>query len=346
MRTEGLYLNSIGVHLPPVVTVRTAVERGWYPADEEEYFRLTGAAVAGEVPAPELALRAARQAFERSPGTTPQDLDLMLYADVWHQGPEGWQPQYHLQRHLIPPDVLAVEVRHGCCGFFSALQLSARYLRPDGGAALIVGGDNHGTPLVDRWRMIDGCIMGDAGCALLVSRGSGIAEIMSVNVIVLPEAEAVNDGGVPMFPPDATVGRPLDFKGRNRDFRERLIETGGTAVLLAIQKTLMELVERTLDESGVTLEKLRRVAFPHGRWDDLEQRGLNWLGLSLADTTWVYGASIGHLGVSDQFVALDQLFATRQVEPGDHVMLVGLGAGTTMACAVLRILDVPGGSDG
>jgi 3-oxoacyl-[acyl-carrier-protein] synthase-3 len=151
--------------------------------------------------------------------------------------------------------------------------------------------------------MIEGTVMGDAGCALLVTTDTGLAELLSVNVTVLPEAEAVNDGGVPMFPPDATVGRPLDFAARNREFRKRLLAGAGTGVLLAIQKTLMELVDRTLDEAGIALSSVARVAFPHGRWDDLESRGLDWLGLTMADTTWEYGASIGHLGVSDQFVA-------------------------------------------
>jgi 3-oxoacyl-[acyl-carrier-protein] synthase-3 len=341
MHTPGLYLRSIGVHLPPVVTIETAVAEGRYPADEVEYFRLGGAAVAGDVPAPELALRAARHAFERSGGLSPRELDLMLYSDVWHQGPEGWEPQYYLQQHLVGGDVLAVEMRHGCCGMFSALQLTAGYLRPDGGTALLVGADNHGTPLVDRWRMIEGAVMGDAGCALLVTTEGGFAELRSINVVVLPEAEAVNEGVVPMFPPDATVGRPLDFAARNREFRKRLIGGNGADVMLAIQKTLLELVDRTLQEADVTLDEMARVAFPHGRWDDLEHRGVNWFGLTLADTTWDYGAQIGHLGVSDQFVALDHLLATGALAAGDHVLLIGLGAGTTMACAVLRILDIP-----
>jgi 3-oxoacyl-[acyl-carrier-protein] synthase-3 len=340
MRTSNLYLRSIGVFLPPVVSIAAAVAQGRYPADEVEYFRLGGAAVAGDLPAPELALRAARRAFDRSGGLVPRDLDLLLYADVWHQGPEGWEPQYYLQQHLVGGDVLAVEVRHGCCGMFSAIQIAARYLR-SGDTALLVGADNHGTPLVDRWRMIEGCVMGDAGCALLVTTDGGFAEVRSVNVTVLPEAEAVNDGGVPMFPPDATVARPLDFAARNREFRTRLLAGDGAGVMLAIQTTLMKLVDRTLDEAGLTLGDVTRVAFPHGRWDDLEHRGLNWLGLGLSDTTWEYGASIGHLGVSDQFVALDHLLSSGALVPGDHVLLVGLGAGTTMACAAVQILSIP-----
>lgn len=341
MLTPDTYLRSIGVYLPVVVSIETAIAEGRYPAGEAEYFRLRGAAVAGEIPAPELALRAARYAFERSGGVSPGDLDLLLYTDVWHQGPEGWDPQYYLQQHLVGGDVLAVELRHGCCGLFSALQLTAGYLRPDGGTALLVGADNHGTPLVDRWRMIEGTVMGDAGCALLITTDAGFAQVRSVNVTVLPEAEAVNDGGVPMFPPDATVGRPLDFAARNREFRKRLLEGDGADVMLAIQKTLLELVDRTLKEAGITLSEVTRVAFPHGRRDDLEHRGLNWFGLTIADTTWEFGAGVGHLGVSDQFVALDHLLATGALAAGDHVLLIGLGAGTTMACAVLEILSIP-----
>jgi len=343
MRTPGTYVRSIGVHLPPVTAIGTAITSGRYPADEAERFGLGGAAVAGEVPAPELALRAARHAFERSGGLLPADLDLLLYADVWHQGPAGWQPQYYLQQHLTGGDVLAIELRHGCCGLFSALEVAASYLRADAArhAALLVGADNHGTPLVDRWRMFAGTVMGDAGCALLVTTDGGIAEVLSVSLTTLCEAEPVNDGGVPMFPPDATVGRPLDFVARNRDFRERLMAQGGTSLLLGVQRTLMELIDQTLAEAGIALPDVARVAFPHGRRDDLENGAVAWLGLTLADTTWEYGASIGHLGVSDQFVALDHLLATGALAAGDHVLLIGLGAGITLAAAVLRILDLP-----
>ncbi|MEV1170782.1 ketoacyl-ACP synthase III family protein [Nonomuraea sp. NPDC049784] len=323
-----------------MVTIETAVAEGRYPADEVEHFRLAGAAVAGDIPAPELGLRAARHAFERSGGLSPHGLDLMLYCDVWHQGPEGWAPQYYLQQHLVGGDVPAIELRQGCCGLFNALQLTAGYLRP-GGTALLVGADNHGTPLVDRWRMIEGTVMGDAGCALLVTTDTGFAELRSVNVTVLPEAEAVNDGGVPMFPPDATVGRPLDFAARNLEFRKRLLNGDGARVMLAIETTMMELVDRTLKEAEITLDDVARVAFPHVRRDDVEHRGVNWFGVTLADTTWEYGARIGHLGVSDQFVALDHLLASGALAPGDHMLLVGFGAGTTLACAVLRILDIP-----
>ena len=103
----------------------------------------------------------------------------------------------------------------------------------------------------------------------------------------------------------------------------------------------MELVDQTLAEAGIALADVARVAFPHGRRDELCSGAMSWLGLEIADTTWEFGASIGHLGVSDQFVALDHLLASGALAAGDHVLLIGFGAGITLSCAALRIVDIP-----
>jgi 3-oxoacyl-[acyl-carrier-protein] synthase III len=344
MRTRGTFIRSVGGFLPDVISVEHAIAEGWYSAEDAAYFGILGAAVAGDLPAPEMAVLAAREAFERSRGRSPQELDLLLYTDVWHQGPDGWQPQYYVQQHLTGGDVLSIELRHGCCGLFSALQLASSYLAavPDRRTALLVGADNHGTPLVDRWRMIEGTVMGDAGCAVLLDVEAGPLELLAVNLTTVPEAEAVNDGSVPLFPPDATIGRPLDFRTRNEEFRKRLLDRRGNGVLLTVQSKLMELVETTLAESGIGMSDVTRVAFPHGRRDDLEERGLNWLDIPLGRSTWDFGRRVGHLGVADQFIALAHILENREISPGDHVLLVGLGAGTTMACAVVRVLEEGG----
>ncbi len=309
MRTPGIYLRSIGVHLPPVANIDAAVAPDSCPADEAGCFRLGGAAVAGEIPAPELALRAATQAFDRSAGLAMADLDLLVYTDVWHQGPDGWQPQYYLQ--LTGGDVRAIELRQGYCGLFSAMEMAASYLQaePCRRAALLVGADNYGTPPIDPGRRFARTVMGDGGCALLLTTDGGFAEVLAVNLAATCDAGPVSDGG--------------------------------TGALIEVNKILTDLVDRTLAEAGITLSDVARVAFPHGRRDDLENGAFAWLGLTMADTTWEYGAGIGHLGVSDQFVALEHLLATEELTAGDHVLLIGLGADITVSCAALRILRKP-----
>ncbi|QYC45218.1 hypothetical protein Nocox_38340 [Nonomuraea coxensis DSM 45129] len=334
-----MFVRSLGVFVPDVVSVEQAVEEGLYPPEEAERFQQLGAAVAGDLPAPEMARRAVLDAYERWGESSPKELDLLLYPSVWHQGPNGWQPQHYLQMHLLGGAVPAYEIRSGCVGMISSLELAASYLRADAGreTALVVSADNHGTPLVDRWRMTPGALIGDAACALVLGKDYGMAELLAVNATTIPEADAVNDGAYPLFPPDATVGRGLSFGDRHEEFRQRLLKERGTGIHLTIQKTMMQQVEQTLDEAGIELSDITRVAFPHGRREDLDGQ-MSWLGIELDQTTWDYGRRVGHCGAVDQFIAFEHLLATGGLVPGDHLLMVGFGSGTSVAAAAFRVL--------
>ncbi|WP_378789760.1 ketoacyl-ACP synthase III family protein [Nonomuraea fastidiosa] len=129
MRYADTYIAGVGAFVPrTVVSVEKAVAKGWYPAEEADLHQLAGAAVAGDLPAPEMALHAARSALKRS-GRAPGDLGLLLYASTWHQGPDGWPPHSYLQRHLVGGDALATEIRQGCNGMFIAMELAAGHLK-------------------------------------------------------------------------------------------------------------------------------------------------------------------------------------------------------------------------
>jgi 3-oxoacyl-[acyl-carrier-protein] synthase-3 len=335
-----MFVRSLGVFVPDIVSVEQAVREGRYPAEEVERFQQIGAAVAGDVPAPEMARRAVLDAYDRWGESSPRELDLLLYPSVWHQGPNGWQPQHYLQMHLLGGHVPAFEIRSGCVGMISSLELAASYLRADPRreTAMVVSADNHGTPLVDRWRMTPGAVIGDAACALVLGKEYGMAELLAVNVTTIPEADAVNDGGYPLFPPDATVGRGLSFGDRHEEFRQRLLKAHGTGIHLTIQKTMMQQVEQTLDEAGIGFADITRVAFPHGRREDLDGQ-MSWLGIEEEQTTWDYGRRVGHCGAVDQFIAFEHLIATGGLVAGDHLLMVGFGSGTSVAAAAFRVLS-------
>ncbi|HEX4812297.1 MAG TPA: ketoacyl-ACP synthase III family protein [Nonomuraea sp.] len=322
------------------MSVEEAVREGWYPAEEAEQYQQIGAAVAGDMPAPEMARLAVLDAYDRWGESSPRDLDLLLYPSVWHQGPNGWQPQHYLQMHLLGGNVPAFEIRSGCVGMISSLLLAASYLQADQDreTAMVVSADNHGTPLVDRWRMMPGAVMGDAACALVLGKGYGMAELLSVNEATVPEAEAVNDSTYPLFPPDATVGRELNFGDRRDELRRELLKERGTGIYLITHKATMLLVEQTLDEAGIGLADVTRVAFRHGRRDRLDAQ-LALLGFDVEQTTWDYGRRVGHCGAVDQFIAFDHLLATGGLAPGDHLLVVGYGSGVSIATAVFRILS-------
>ncbi|MGZ3145660.1 ketoacyl-ACP synthase III family protein [Lentzea chajnantorensis] len=334
---RDVYIKGIGVHLPPVVGIESAVAQGLYPAEEVELHQLAGAAVAGEVPAPEMALLAAQDAFKRT-GHDPHDVGVLLYADSWHQGPDGWQPQYHLQRHLLGGDVLAVEVRMGCNGMFGALELGAAHVLAGRGNALLVASDNFGTPMMDRWRMGPGYVAGDAASAVILSREPGFARLLAVASVAVPEAEQMHRGDEPLFPPGPTVGAPLDFVARNAAYKSRMVSSGeGTGALIRIHQQTLSVVERVLDEAGIGLGDVTRVAYMNYSREIVEQRCMAALGLGMSRSTWEFGRTVGHLGASDQVVSLDHLLSAGELGPGDHLLMLGVGPGVTLSAAVVGI---------
>ncbi|MFC9088673.1 ketoacyl-ACP synthase III family protein [Nocardiopsis dassonvillei] len=346
MKTPELWIRGLGVYLPEArVSVRSAVERGLTTAEEAAVHDMAGAAVADDLPAPEMALRSAREAFERA-GASPDDVRVLLYADTWHQGPDGWFPQYHLQHHLVRGDVIAAEVRQGCNALFTAMELCVPHLReaPEDATALLVAADNFGTPGVDRWRS-GAFVLGDGACSVLLGRRPGPARVLAVGSMVVPELEQHHRSGEPDFPPAATTGSLLDFRARARDHaRQGERDPEVNIAWFTLQKKMMLLVGRTLAEAGVGFGDISRAAFGNLGPEAVEHRWMEVLGLPMERSTWEHGRTIGHIGAADPFIGLRHLMDEGEVGPGDHVILGGLGSGMTVSCAVVRIAEPPSGS--
>ncbi|WP_223830655.1 ketoacyl-ACP synthase III family protein [Nocardiopsis quinghaiensis] len=345
MRTKDLFLSGLGVFVPDTVSTDTAVGEGLCPPELVKEGDMTGAAVANGLPAPEMALRAARAALDQSGGVSPEDLSLLLYADTWHQGPDGWFPQSYLQRCLGTGDALSLEIRQGCNAVFGGLELAAPLLAQcpgDSGSALIVASDNYGTPRMNRWTA-GPSFFGDGASALVLTRAPGFARVLSVNSMTVAELEETHRFGEPLFPPAATTGAPVDFVTREEEFGAHLAEQGTESELwIRLHHKMLLAVSRSMSEAGVTYTDLTRAAFTSLGPDDMEHRWMELLAMPMSKSTWDYSRHIGHIGASDPFIGLHHLVTTGQVGPGDHVILGGIGSGVTVSCAVVEILDDAG----
>jgi 3-oxoacyl-[acyl-carrier-protein] synthase III len=255
MKTPGLFLAGLGVYLPEVVSAREAVESGLYA---EEHFRSrgwTGAAVARDMPAPDMAILAAKQALERS-GHHASDIGVHLHACGAHvQGPEGWSAQHYVLRHVADTDVTSYRIWQSCNGMMGALELAACLLLavPERAAALLTGADNLGTPEIDRWDPgLDNAIFGDAGSAAVLSRRSGFARLLAISSASLSDAEELYRGTAPLFPPPrASAGQPFkarDWLGGDQAFAENLAE-----VVARQAEVRTEVALRVLAEADITL---------------------------------------------------------------------------------------------
>jgi 3-oxoacyl-[acyl-carrier-protein] synthase III len=339
MRTPGLFVQGTGVCVADRIAVKDSVSAGWYESDEAEATGYVSIAVAGDVSAPELALAAARQALDRAE-VSPASLSHLFHIDVYHSGPEGWLPYAYLQRQLGADEALGTGIRQGCNGMFGALLLADAALRaaPAGRTALLVSADNFGSPLLDRWQCNPGLVMADGAAALVLSRTPGFAEVLSVVSVTMTELEALHRGATPLHPADVTLGRQLDFGARYAEFAG----SGGFGPGSGVEfvQRFAGLVDLLLDEAGVELDQITRIAFNHAGRELVEDR-LSPLGVPLKRTTWEYGSTVGHVGAADQVLAFDHLLDSGEVGPGSHLLMLGVGPGVNIAGAVIRVLAAP-----
>jgi clorobiocin biosynthesis protein CloN2 len=341
MQTRGTYLAGLGVYIPEPQSIDSAVEQGLVTHRLAAESGLSGVAVAGDMPPYEMALQAATGALKSS-GLSAADIDLLLYTGVWHQGPDGWGPQYYLQRNLLGDDLLAVEVKNGCNGFFSALELAIPFLRvcPDGHGALVAASDNFGTPLINRWEHAGGlAFLGDAATAVVLTRSPGFAEVLCVCSDGFSEMEEAHRSGEPLFPPGVTIGATVHFGNRADKFRDAAIAEGRwMRFLLGHQERNVRSVANALEESGLQASKIKYVV-SHSMPRQSAVSYLKLLGFPFERSPWEFSRTVGHLGASDHVAALNYLLSENRVEPGDHVLFCGFSPGLTYKSAVIRIIE-------
>lgn len=343
MRVAEMFIKGIGVYVPPTVSAEWAVEQGLYPEEIAKVSGLVSAAVAGDVPAPEMALRAAQEAVKRC-GHSPSDFDLMLCPATWYLGPEGWLWHSYLQDKLTGGDVLAMEIRQGCGGMIGGMELAASYLKaePERRTALLVAADNYGTPLMDRWNS-GGYILGDAASAVILGKEPGFAQLLSVATASVPGFDVdMEYTAEPLFPPGILVGRGANYKIRQQHLlSSKEGKAAAAARMLKVHQKTAALVEKVLAEAGITTDDVKRVAIQNVNREIVDKRGMLVMGIDYEKSTWEYGRTVGHCGASDQILSFEHLLATGELGAGDYLLIYGSGPGITISFAVVKVLENP-----
>ncbi|WP_433338434.1 ketoacyl-ACP synthase III family protein [Spirillospora sp. CA-294931] len=337
MRCDGLFIAGVAHRLPPMTDVAEALADGRYDPGEQAFNEYAGVTVAeSEAPA-EMAAHAARRALERS-GVPADDVSLLLHASAWFQGLDYWPAASYVHREVLRGSrhAPALDVQQMCNGALGAVELAASHLMavPTRAAALVTAADRFGGPAFDRWRGdVRGIVYGDGAAAAVLAR-RGFARLASVATVVDTELEGMYRGDVPF---SREPGRPVDVRARRRQFAA----AGGLGVATRTTEGLTEAVGLALDEAGVKIGDIARSVFPNVGRQVLRTRYAAPLGLDPDRTTWEFGRRTGHVGAADQFTGLAHLAETGALTPGDHVLLVGIGAGFSWTCAVLEITFRP-----
>jgi 3-oxoacyl-[acyl-carrier-protein] synthase-3 len=343
VRLDDTFIAGLGSYVPAErVTVADAVAQGRCDPALQDEVGWEAAHVAGDLPAPEMALAAARTAMRRAAAAerlTPDNYALLVHASVTHQGPDSWTPQHFLQAATIGGNGFAVHLRDGCQAMLAALDVAAGYLAgaPARTAALVTAADNWGHPLVDRWTCQPQTVLSDAGAAVVLSRRGGFARVRAIGGAAVPELEEMSRTEDPLFPPPVTVGAPMDLAPRHRaNVGDRPFDE----LFWQVQRGHAELVARTLDEADTRPEDVAKVATIFTVNPTFLTEVVESLGLPAGSTAWLpeHSRGFGHAGCADPVLGLTHLVETGQVGPGDRVLLLGSTWMIARTCALVEIV--------
>jgi 3-oxoacyl-[acyl-carrier-protein] synthase-3 len=341
MKFESIYLSAIGTCTPPAESAADAVSAGLYDAAEFAESGLRSVLSARSWSAPEMTVVAAREALER--WGERAGIDMLLHSSVFFQGPEMWSAPAYVARELGLTGIQALEVRNGCNGVLSSMELAARLLGEPGGsdgAILVTTGDNFTSPLFNRWAISSmGLVAGDGASAAIMCGRPGWARLDAVCSQVFPELEGMQRGDEPLFPPTGSSGSPIDVVQRMESFKRNYPRDRGA--FETIVAATVDVCHRALAEAGLAVPDLRWAVCNNASRFTTENVFLAPLGLPLSRSTWEYGCTVGHVGASDHLLSLEHLRRNGLLEAGDRVLLVGGAPGWSAAAAVLTIDEVP-----
>lgn len=341
IRDHNLYLAAIGTCIPDRVETKQAVRDGLLDEQSRDASGVLSVTCAGDRPAPDMAVSAARTAIERS-GHGRDAFGAVLHCSVHYQGPDGWSAPHYVLRETLNTPIPALEIRQGCVGMIAALEVAACRLAtvPEHDAVLLTTGDNFSTALADRWRGSKLFLLGDGGAAAVVARRDGFARLLAVGSVSAPWMEELHRGGEVLFPPGPTVGRGLNFEER-REYWRTAWARGVVPPMGDLWNTVAQAARRTLSEAGIVMADIKRVCHIGYSLQTLHEIILDVLGVDEERGVWEFTRTTGHVGAADPLMGLEYLWAGGHLHPGDHVLLIGVTPGMEVGCAVLEIATAP-----
>lgn len=328
-------LAGLGVHLPE--RVRTTAETEQRLRDENPGMRLATALISrmtgvervhvapDDWQASDLAVAAARQALEESPG----DVDLLLFSAAAQDLVEP--ATSHIVAAKLGTTSPVMDVKNACNSVINGMQVADALIRTGQYRRVLVASGEK-TSVSVRWRLDDprqfvpsfpGYVMGDAGAAVILESSDDpeegirasrfVAESRHWNVGTLP-------GGGTMRGHDPDAGY-FDMDGAG------------------LQKAFLDLgpdpVEAMLRDGGYTMDDfdlvaIHQVALPYLA-PIFERLGVR------SDRTVV--TVVEHGNVASATLPLQLLLARERglVGPGSLVLLIGLAGGISLGLMVVRL---------
>jgi 3-oxoacyl-[acyl-carrier-protein] synthase-3 len=271
----------------------------------------------------DLAIIAARQAIERA-DIAPAEIDLILTATA---SPERSFPSISA---LVADDIGAhsagaVDMLAACAGFAYALGHAIAQINSGMATTVMVIGAEVLSRITD-WDDRGTCILfGDGAGAIIVRKGAA------------PTTEKV----VVELGVDGSKGFDLygDLTPRNGEPLDKCIRMNGNVVYRFATQVIVESAKRVLEAGGYTQDDID-LFVPHQANLRIIESGVERLGFP-SERVVVTLDQYGNTSSASIPLCLDYAWRTGRLQPGQRLMMMGLGGGLAWGTVMIRWMGDP-----
>jgi 3-oxoacyl-[acyl-carrier-protein] synthase-3 len=273
----------------------------------------------------DLALPASRQALAAA-GLKPEDLDLIVLATSTADTPVPPTACW-LQHALGAFNAPAFDVSAACTGFLYAMHV---------GAGLIRGGMHRNVLVVGAETLTRMTDYSDRASCILFGDGAGAAVLAPGGDIELMYSSIAADGRAAEMIQIEAGGSRLPASIATVESHQHYIKLKGNEVFKRAVQTMAQAARTALAEMNLTVEDIAWF-LPHQANQRITVAVASALELPMERVVSEM-SQVGNTAAASLPVALSHLVESRQIKPGDRLMLVGFGAGATWGCQVYQYL--------
>jgi 3-oxoacyl-[acyl-carrier-protein] synthase-3 len=271
-----------------------------------------------------MSVEACQKALDRA-DVGPEEVDLIIIAT---STPDYFCPPVSsmVQDRLGATRAGAFTLVAGCTGFVYGLVTADQFIRAGLYDKVLVVGVEKLSPAVD-WTDRATCVLfGDGGAAVLVEASDQPTGILSCEL-----GSDGSDWDALIAPAYGTAKPFCEEVLRNR---EQYLRMDGGRIFKFATRKMAGSVTNVVQASGLTLDDIELI-IPHQANARIIDLAIRRLGVS-PEKVMVNVDRYGNTSAASIPLALCDALEEGRLESGDHVVLVGFGAGLTWAAAVLH----------
>ncbi len=327
MNKKSVGIIGIGSYVPEKVVTNFDLEKMIDTSDEwiSERTGIRQRHVCSEEQATsDLGLEAAKRALADA-GVAPEELDLIILATV---SPDTMFPAVacRVQAALGAVNAAAFDLSAACSGFAYAMTVGAQFIKTGMYKKVLIIA-SEALSKITNWQDRNTCVLfGDGAGAVILGEteeGYGILEV---------ELGSEGNGADLLHMPAGGSRRPATAETVADHLH--YIHMNGNEVFRFAVKTMGEAALRVIEKAGLTPDDISLLV-PHQANMRIIKSAAKRLKFSM-DKVFVNVDQYANTSSASIPLALDEAAKSGRIKKGDHIVIVGFGAGLTWASAVIK----------